>query len=42
MTRDESARKYPKPVDILDRVQPSADRDEGFSGRLDKGRKEPS
>ena len=42
LTRDTSGLGYPKPVDILNRVQPSADRDGGFSGKLDKGPNEPA
>jgi hypothetical protein len=35
--RDSSGLGYPEPVDIYNRVQPSADRDGGFSGKLDRG-----
>jgi len=40
LKRDTSGLGYPKPVDIERRVTPSADRDGGFSGKLDKGPKE--
>jgi hypothetical protein len=37
LTRDESGLGYPKPVSILKKVDPAADQDGGFSGKLPKG-----
>jgi hypothetical protein len=40
MTRDTSGLGYPKPVDISKKVDPSWQRTDGFSAKLDKGPKE--
>jgi hypothetical protein len=40
LTRDTSGLGYHKPVSILNRVDPSAARTDGFSAKLDKGPKE--
>jgi hypothetical protein len=40
LRKDSSGVKYPKPVDISDRVDPSWKRTDGFSAKLDKGPKE--
>jgi hypothetical protein len=37
LTRDKSGLGYPKPVSILKKVDPAADQDSGFSGKLPKG-----
>jgi hypothetical protein len=42
LRRDSSGLGYPKPVDISDRVDPSWKRTDGFSAKLDKGRKDPA
>jgi hypothetical protein len=36
LTRDESGLGYPKPVSILNKVDPSHKRNDGFSAKLDK------
>jgi hypothetical protein len=37
LRRDSSGLGYHKPVSILNRIEPSAARDDGFSAKLDKG-----
>jgi hypothetical protein len=36
LRRDSSGLGYPKPVSILDRVEPASRQDDGFAGKLPK------